>query len=65
MWLIFLLYFVFYYKSYKIKNQHRALEESLKLMESLAVDIDVSKDEEITKALTSCIGKNSFDFHQI
>lgn len=35
---------------------HKALEESLKIINDIAVPIDLSKDEEIIKALKSCIG---------
>lgn len=35
---------------------YRALEESLKIISQLAVPIDVNKDEDINKALMSCIG---------
>lgn len=34
----------------------RALEEAVKIVESLAVPIDINKDEDINKALVSCIG---------
>lgn len=34
----------------------RALEESLKVINELATPIDINKDEDVTKALASCIG---------
>lgn len=34
----------------------RALKESLKVISDLAIDINVDNDDEVNKALTSCIG---------
>ena len=35
---------------------YKALEESLKIIDNIAVPVDINKDEEIMKALKSCIG---------
>jgi len=34
----------------------RALEEAVKVVEELAIKIDINNDDDINKALTSCIG---------
>jgi len=34
----------------------KALEESLKIINALATPIDITKDEDVEKALCSCIG---------
>lgn len=39
-----------------VSAYYRALEESLKIINDIAVPIDINKDEDIMKALTSCIG---------
>jgi T-complex protein 1 subunit gamma len=38
------------------QGYYRALEDALKIMEELAIKIDINKDEEICKALNSCVG---------
>lgn len=38
------------------KAYYRALEEGIRILESLAIDIDVNDDVQINKALSSCIG---------
>lgn len=35
---------------------YKALEESLKIINELAVDIDVNNDDEVMEALESCVG---------
>mmetsp|Transcript_54580 Transcript_54580/g.75645 ORF Transcript_54580/g.75645 Transcript_54580/m.75645 type:complete len:184 (+) Transcript_54580:164-715(+) len=35
---------------------YRALEESLKIMSELSIPVDLNKDDDVNKALTSCIG---------
>lgn len=39
-----------------VNAYHRALKESIKVINELATPIDIEKDEEVEKALCSCIG---------
>lgn len=39
-----------------VRAYYKALEDSIKILNEIAVSIDVNKDEDIKKALTSCVG---------
>ncbi len=39
-----------------VQSYYRALDEAIKIINELAIPIDIKSDEDLSKALNSCIG---------